>query len=152
MWFPGAILSAVYIGSEILAPKKKWYIFSIYLVLSILFEIFLFLDPAGSVTYVNPTVPGEDLINDNLVEDSIVYFLALIFLLSIIVILGFGFLIKAIQTTGSIRKKFILLSVGAFTYTIGGILDGLFSPGIILIFIRAAMIGSAWMFYYGLKD
>jgi hypothetical protein len=151
MWFPGAILSAVYLGAEILIPRKKWYIFSVYIFLAIVFELFLFLDPAGSVTYDNPIIPGEDLINDNLVEDSIVYFIALIFLLSIIIFLGFGFLIKAIQTSGSIRKKFLFLSIGAFVYTIGGILDGLFSPGIILIFVRAGMIGSAWIFYLGLR-
>jgi len=151
MWFPGVAIFAMYIGAEILTPEKKWYIVGIYIILGIIFDLFLFLDPAGSVTYANPTVPGEDLINDNLVEDSVVYFLALIFLLSIIVFLGFGFLIRGIQTKGSIRKKFIYLSIGAFVYTTGGILDGLFSPGIILIFIRSAMIGSSALFYLGLR-
>ncbi|MFX0070159.1 MAG: hypothetical protein ACFFAO_03625 [Candidatus Hermodarchaeota archaeon] len=151
MWFPGAILSAIYIGAELLTPKKKWYIVIFYIILSILFEIFLFIDPFGSVTYVNPTRPGEDLINDNLVEDSVVFFIALIFLLSAILFIGFGFLIRAIKATGDIRKNFLFLSIGAFIYAIGGILDGLFSPGIILIFTRAAMIGSAWLFYLGLK-
>jgi hypothetical protein len=33
----------------------------------------------------------------------------------------------------------------------GGILDGLFDPGISLIFIRAAMIISALLFYLGVK-
>ncbi len=151
MWFPGAILSAIYLGGELLTPKKKWYLLSIYVVLSIIFELFIFLNPEGSITYANPARPGEDLINDNLVEDSIAFFLALIFLLSVIIFLGFGFLIKAIQSRGSIRKSFLFLSIGAFIYTIGGILDGLFSPGLILIFIRSAMIGSAWLFYFGLK-
>lgn len=151
MWFPGVIIFAMYIAAEILTPEKKWYIVGLYIILGIIFDLFLFLDPAGSVTYANPTVPGEDLINDNLVEDSVVYFLALIFLLSIIIFLGFGFLIRAIQTKGSIRKKFLYLSIGAFVYTTGGILDGLFSPGIILIFIRSAMIGSSALFYLGIK-
>jgi len=151
MWFPGAILCAVYIGGELLTPSKKWYVVSIYIILAIIFEIFLFIDPAGSVTYSNPTVPGEDLINDNLVEDSIVFFIALIFLLSVIIFLGVGFLIRAIQSKGDIRKKFAFLSVAAFVYTVGGILDGLFSPGIILILIRSAMIGSSALFYLGLR-
>ncbi|MFW9898552.1 MAG: hypothetical protein ACFFDO_04765 [Candidatus Thorarchaeota archaeon] len=151
MWFPGAVLCAIYIGVEILTPNKKWYIFIIYLVLGILFELFLFLDPSGSVAYANPATPGEDLINDNLVEDSIIYYIALIFLVTIIILIGFGFLVKAIQSRGIIRNKFLYLSIGGFIYTIGGILDGLFSPGIILIFIRSAMIGSAWLFYLGLK-
>ncbi len=151
MWFPGAILSAIYFGSELITPKRKWYIFSIYIILSIIFELFLFLYPSGSVTYANPPIAGEDLINDNLVEDSVVYFIALIFLLSVIIFLGFGFMIRAIQANGVIRKNFLFLSIGAFVYTIGGILDGLFSPGIILIFIRSAMICSAWLFYLGIR-
>jgi hypothetical protein len=151
MWFPGAILCAMYIGADLLIPEKKKYFLSIYIILSIIFELLLFLDTAASITYSNPIVPGEDLINDNLVENSYLYFIALLFLLSAIVFLGFGFLIRAIRSKGVIRKNFILLSIGIFLYTIGGILDGLFSPGPILIITRTAMIVSAWLFYIGLR-
>ncbi len=152
IWFPGAVVLAMYIGAEIITPKKKWLIFSIYLVLGIIFEVFFLLNPSGTVTYDNPTSPGEDLINDNLVFESIPSIVALIFLLSIILFLGVGFLHKSFQSAGIIRRKFLYLSLGAFIYAIGAVLDGIFSPGIILIFIRSAMIGSAWLFYYGLKD
>jgi len=151
IWFPGAVVFAMYIGAEIITPKKKWLIFSIYLALGIIFEVFFLLNPSGTVTYDNPTSPGEDLINDNLVFESIPSIIALIFLLSIILFLGVGFLHKSFQSTGIIRRKFLYLSLGSFVYAIGAVLDGLFSPGIILIFIRSAMIGSSWLFYYGLK-
>lgn len=151
IWFPGAVVFAMYIGAELITPKKKWLIFSIYLALGILFEVFFLLNPSGTVTYDNPTSPGEDLINDNLVFESIPSIIALIFLLSIILFLGVGFLHKSFQSTGIIRRKFLYLSLGSFVYAIGAVLDGLFSPGIILIFIRSAMIGSSWLFYYGLK-
>ena len=151
MWFPGVILCAMYLGADLMVPNKKKLLMIIYLILGIVFELFLFFDTANSITYTYPSVAGEDLINDNMVEDSIMFFLTLFFLLSIIIFLGFGFLIKAIQSKGDIRKKFIYLSIGAFVYTIGGIMDGLFSPGIILIFIRSAMIGSSALFYLGLR-
>lgn len=151
MWFPGVVLFAMYLGAELLTPNKKKLIMIIYLILGIVFELFLFFDTANSITYTYPAVAGEDLINDNMVEDSIMFFLTLFFLLSIIVFLGFGFLIKAIQSRGDIRKKFLYLSIGAFVYTIGGIMDGLFSPGVILILIRSAMIGSSALFYLGLR-
>jgi len=151
IWFPGAVIFAMYIGVELITPKKKWLIFSIYIALGIIFEVFFLLNPSGTVTYDNPTSPGEDLINDNLVFESIPSIIALIFLLSIIIFLGVGFLHKSFQSTGIIRRKFLYLSLGSFVYAIGAVLDGLFSPGIILIFIRSAMIGSAWLFYYGLK-
>ncbi|TFG03343.1 MAG: hypothetical protein EU539_12345 [Promethearchaeota archaeon] len=151
MWFPGAILSAIYISAELLFPEKKRHVVAFYAVLSIIFEIFLFLDPFGSVTYTNPVPAGSDLINDNLVEDSVVFFIALIFLLSVLLLLGVGFLIRAIKSSGDIRRNFLFLSIGAFIYTIGGILDGLLSPGIILIFSRSGMILSAWLFYLGIR-
>ncbi len=152
MWFPIAGICAIYIGVELMGIKYKWIINGIYIVLGIILEIFLFINPQAAVTYDLPATPGEDLINDNLVLESIPFIMVLIFLVSIIVVLGFGFLNKGIKSTGVIRKKFLYLSIGAFMYTIGGILDGLFSPGIVLIFIRAAMILSAWLFYLGLRE
>lgn len=152
MWFPIAGISAMYIGFELMSLKKKKVFIAIYIVLGIIFEVVLFIDPIGSITYDVPDNPGEDLINDNIILESIPSIIALIFLLSILIVLGFGFLRKGIQSTGIIKKKFFYLSAGAFIYTIGAVLDGLFSPGIILIFIRAAMTFSAWLFYLGLRD
>jgi len=152
MWFPGVAIFGMYFGAKLIIPKKKWLIFSIYLVLGIIFELFLFMDPTGSIEYVNPTIPGEDLINDSLIFESLAGILVLFFLLSLLVFDGIGFLRKSIQSTGVIRKKFLLLSLGAFIYIIGGVLDGLFSPGILLIFIRSAMGVSAFLFYFGVKQ
>ena len=149
MWFPGAVILAIYIGAELIVPEKKWYIFAIYLILGVLFEIFLFSDPSGSITY---DTPANDLINDSLVIGSYAFIIAAIFLLSVFVFLGFGFLIMGLKSSGDIRRNFFLLSVGAFLYIIGGVLDGLFPPGIHIIFARAAMIISALFFYTGLKE
>jgi hypothetical protein len=152
MWFPGAILLAMNIGAELIIPEKKWYLLSVYVILSVIFEIFLFLDPAGSITYAYPASPGEDLINDNLVIGSVVFIIAAIFLLSVLVFLGIGFLIMGMKASGDIRRNFFFLSAGAFLYIIGGIFDALFDPGIHLIFARALMISSALFFYKGLKE
>jgi hypothetical protein len=152
MWFPGVAIFGMYFGAKLIIPNKKWLIFSIYLVLAIIFEIFLFIDPAGSIEYTNPSTPGVDLINDSLIFESIAGILVLFFLISLLVLDGIGFLRKSIQSTGVIRRKFLLLSLGAFIYIFDGIIDGLFSPGIWLIFIRSAMAVSAVLFYLGVKQ
>ena len=152
MWIPEVAIFAMYLGAELILPEKKKLIFWIYLVLGIIFELILFLDLLDSITYEIPLNPGEDLINDNLVFESIAGILVLVFLLSILIFDGVGFLVKSIQSTGVIKKNFLLLSLGAFIYIIGGILDGLFSPGITLIFIRSAMALSALLFYLGIKQ
>ncbi len=151
IWFPGAVFFAMVFGAFLLTPEKKWYIIIVYLILAVGFEFFLISDLNGSVTYAYPAVPGEDLINDNLVLESFASIIAFIFMGSALVFLGFGFLRKGIQSTGIIKKKFLILSLAAFMYAAGGILDGLFEPNFTLIFIRAAMAISAILFYYGTK-
>ena len=151
MWFPGVAIFGMFFGAELIAPKKKWTVFTIYLILGIVFDVLLIFESPSPLTYTYPAIPGEDLINDSLVFESITSILALIFLVSILILDGFGFLRKGIQGTGIIRRKFYYLSLGAFLYIMGGILDGLFDPGISLIFIRAAMIISAILFYLGVK-
>jgi hypothetical protein len=151
MWFPGVAIFGMFFGAELIVPKKKWTIFTIYLILGIIFDALLFLFPLDALTYTTPDPLGSDLINDSLIFESLVGILALIFLVSILILDGFGFLRKGIQGTGIIRRKFYYLSLGALLYIMGGILDGLFDPGISLIFIRAAMIISALLFYLGVK-
>ena len=151
MWFPGVAIFGMFFGAELILPKKKWTIFTIYLILGIIFDVLLFYDPSSALTYTTPDPLGSDLINDSLVFESIVSILALVFLLSILILDGIGFLRKGIQGTGIIRRKFYYLSLGAFLYIMGGILDGLFDPGPSTIFIRAAMIISPILFYLGVK-
>jgi hypothetical protein len=151
MWFPGVAIFGMYFGAELIIPKRKWIVLIIYLILGILFDALLFLFPGDALTYTTPDPLGSDLINDSLIFESAVSILALIFLVSILILDGFGFLRKGIQSTGIIRRKFYYLSLGAFLYIIGGILDGLFDPGPSLIFIRGAMILSPLLFYLGVK-
>lgn len=154
IWFPGAVVPAMYIGAELILPKKKWIIIIVYLLLGIAFEVFFIQgvvspDPSATITFAKPV---NDLINDNLVFESIPSIIALVFLVSILLFLGVGFLSKGIKSSGDIKKKFYSLSLGAFIYTIGAVFDGLFEPGFYLIFVRSAMILSALLFYYGLKE
>jgi hypothetical protein len=154
IWFPGAVFFAMVFGAFLLTPKKKKYIIIIYLILAVAFEFFLISDLNGSVSYTIPGVDfpaGTDLINDNLIFESFASIIAFIFMGSALIFLGLGFLIKGFQSTGIIRKKFLILSLAAFMYSAGGILDGLFEPNFTLIFIRAAMAISAILFYYGTK-
>jgi len=151
MWFPGVAIFGMFFGAELIVPKKKWTIFTIFLTLGIIFDALLFLFPGDALTYTTPDPLGSDLINDSLIFESLVGILALIFLVSILILDGFGFLRKGIQGTGIIRRKFFYLSLGAIFYILGGVLDGLFDPGLLLIFIRSLMVISPILFYSGVK-
>ena len=45
IWFAPVIITAMYIGAELLLPKLKKHILIIVLVISIVFEIIIFMDP-----------------------------------------------------------------------------------------------------------
>ena len=151
VWFPLATLSAVYVGSELLMPEKKRYIVIIYVVLGVIFEFFLFLDTRGSFTFVYPSPRGSDLIDESMVFTSPLGIIFLFLSITVIVVWGLGFSIKAFQSSGTIRKNFLLMSIGSFLFFTFGILDtfgGLF-PSIILVLIRIGILSSFWIIYFG---
>ncbi len=155
IWFAPVIILALYIGAELLIPKRKWYLMFIIVVICILFEILFFLDPLGTFNFVPPPeVPptGELLIDYNVNMFTPAGIIMAILLLAVLIILGFGFLIKSFQSSGVLRKKFFFLSMGSICFCIFGLLEGLTEPGFMVIFVRLGYLISFWLMYYGLKD
>jgi hypothetical protein len=152
VWIAPLIVVGIYLGAELMTPKRKRLLTWIYLVLMVIFEILLFLDPFGSFDFTYPNKSGEALIDYNLNLGSPAGILMIIFILSMIGFLGIGFLIKAFQATGEIRKKFLLLSLGVFLYCIFGLFESLIVPGYALIIIRIGYISGPLFMYFGLKE
>ena len=153
IWFAPVIISAMYIGAELIAPKIKKPILIIVLIISIFFEIVIFfIDPGNSFNFI-PSIPDPPTIN---LIDYNVNLLTLAgmlmggLLLLVIVFLGLGFLYKAIQSSGVIRKNFLLLSAGSISFCIFGLLEGLTAPGILVIFVRLGYVSSFILMYFGL--
>ena len=153
IWFAPAIITAMYIGAELLNPKKKKYIVLIFLVISLIFEIVIFIDPLGSFNFdpVPPIIPSANLIDYNVNLMTFAGILMGIMLITVLVFLGLGFLYKGFQSSGDIRKNFILLSAGAFCFCVFGLLEGLTAPGIMVIIVRIGYLCSFWFMYFGLK-
>ncbi len=150
-WFAPAMIIALYIGAELLVPKKKWYLMFIVFILSVIFEVFFILDPMGTFNFVDPESPGETLIDYNVNMFTPAGIIMAILLLAVLVVLGFGFLIKSIKSGGVLKKKFFLLSMGSICFCIFGLLEGLTAPGLMVIFVRIGYLFSFWLMYYGLK-
>lgn len=151
IWLAPAIITAIYIGAELLIPKAKWYVVIIFIILSIIFEILIFIDPFTAFKFQDPPSPGQLLINYSVQTFSIAGILMAIFLLTIIVLLGVGFLVKSFQSSGILRTKFFLLSMGSIFFCVFGLIEGLFEPDIWVIFVRIGFSSSFWLMYYGLK-
>ncbi len=152
MWAPPTAILGIYIATELIFPRKKWYFLSTIIVLSIIYEIIIFLDPFSSLVSVPPNISGEELIHTNVIFGSPLFFIHGFFLLSIIILVNFGTLFKGLMSKGIIRKKFLLLSAGFFVYVLLTIIDAFSNPSIALIFIRSGVLGSFVLWYFGLKE
>lgn len=151
IWFAPVMILAIYIGVELLTPKKKWYFMILVIILSVVFEIFFFLEPLDTFNFVDPVILGETLIDYNVKMDSPAGIIMAVLLLTVLIILGFGFLIKSIKSSGELRKRFFLLSMGSICFCIFGLLEGLTAPGLMVIFVRIGYLTSFWLMYFGLK-
>jgi len=152
IWFAPVIISAMYIGAELLTPKIKRPIFIIFLIISIIFEIVIFIDPINSFNFIPsiPDPPSINLIDYNVSLLSLAGMLMGGLLLLVLVFLGLGFLYKALQSSGVIRRNFFLLSAGSISFCIFGLLEGLIAPGPLVIFVRLGYVSSFVLMYYGL--
>ena len=151
IWFAPVIISAMYIGAELLTPKIKKPIFIIFFILSFIFEVIIFIDHINSFKF-NPAIPlpPDNLIDYNVNLLSLAGILMGGLLLLVLVFLGLGFLYKAFQSSGVIRKNFFLLSAGSISFCIFGLLEGLIAPGPLVIFVRLGYVSSFILMYYGL--
>ena len=148
LWIAPALIMAMYIGGELILPKRKWILVIIYMILGIIFEYFLWFQTDN--TFVIDLVPGE-IIDSSFVTLYPTFLLMALFILSILIFHGMGFLIKAKKSTGVLRKKFLLLGIGFIIFSIAGAGDSLVNPGIGLVIVRLAMISSIVLMYFGLK-
>lgn len=145
-----AVICAMKVGSELLAPSKEKIILSIYIILGIIFELFLYFDTLNAFEFRDEN-PGEDLIDSSFIVFHPTFILIVFFLLSTLIFCGVGFLIKAHQSAGKFKLQYYLLGLGLTIFVICGALDALVSPGLWLILIRIGMIVYAWLLYFGLK-
>jgi hypothetical protein len=151
MWNPPIAIFMLYIGGELLIPKRKWYIISIYLVLGLLYEINLFLDPKNSFTYRYPENVGEHTMYALFIPGTYLSFFTISFYL-IILIIGFGFLYKSFRSPSVIKRKFLMLSIGLFLLTIASVFTLMVTSVIIALFTYSAFMCGFWLLYLGLKE
>ena len=152
LWVAPALLFAIYLGGELLMPKKKWILLTIYVALGIAFEYFLWFDTINSFKQpIEAKFPGNTIIDASFNTSHPTFILIAIFLVSALFFLGIGFAIKAKQSTGLLRKKFIFLSVGFIIFVLSGALDSIIKVVEVIGIIRVVMATFALWMYLGLK-
>jgi hypothetical protein len=150
VWVAPALLFSMWLGGELIIPKRKWILVGIFVVLGIIFEYFLWFQINESFTWTL-VLPGEDLIDASFVRTHPTFLMVALFLVTVLIFLGIGFFIKAKQATGALRKKFIYLGLGFTLFVVCGALDSIIPPGVAIGFVRVVMATFAIWMYLGLK-
>lgn len=151
IWAPLSGGIGLIISTSLVIPKQKWYFIITYLILLLsLFSIVL-LDVKGNVHTFYPSIPGEELIENQVVigsPASILIFIMAIFTLGFGT---FGTFIKGINSRGIIRKKLFSLSIAWFLTHIFVFLEGFVEPGLSVYYKFGNMV-SFTFFYFGLRE
>ena len=151
IWFAPVMIAAISMTTEVLEFKRKKFLIGIYVILGIIFNILIFIDPINSFYSGFYETQSERLIDYNINITSLAGIFLALMLIPLILLLGVRILRDAFKTTGALRKKFLLISFGAFCYGIFGLLEGFTQPGITVIIVRIGYLCSFWFLYFGLK-
>ncbi|MFX1499157.1 MAG: hypothetical protein ACFFBH_16695 [Promethearchaeota archaeon] len=162
VWAAPGIFFGMYIGGELLMPKRKWILLSVFLIICVVYEVFLLWNPPyGIFSSFNFTVPGVDFpVGSDLIDTSSMplpvswyptFYFLILFILSILIFNGIGFLIKAKQATGILRKKFSYLSIGFILFAIIVVFDSVVPPMVALSIVRFGIIVSSILLYLGIR-
>jgi hypothetical protein len=147
---PVALFFAMYLGGELLVPKYKWILVGIFLVLGAIFEFFLWSQPLQSFGFIGVRFP-DGIIDADFNRTHPTFILVAVFLITSLIFLGIGMLVKAKQATGTLRKKFIYLAIGFIIFVICGALDSILTLPLAIGVIRIVMATFALWMYLGLK-
>jgi len=148
IWVGPAIFFAMYLGGELLIPKYKWILIGVFIVVGVIFEFFLLTQPGigQSFEFIEPR-PAGGIIDAGFSRGHPTYLIVIIMLVSALIFLAIGSLVKAIKATGILRKKFTYLSIGFFIFVICAALDSILTLPLIVGVVRVVMATfSVWMF------
>ena len=163
-WFGPLVIIGTYIFNELIAMNfKLWlkYLILIYFsIISIIYEILLFLTHSSSIIYKNPSEPGQDLIDNILVFWTPPFYMLAISLFPGIIVFSLSFLYGGIKSSGILRKKLILLLITFLVFFGFGSLDIAIFPldffnlpiGTSISIIRVFMIIGGFLFFFSLKE
>ncbi len=142
---PIGVVTAMYIGFTMIYPKATKPITIVYALSAIPFWANLWFDlPELSKKAVTPPALGA-LADIELLSWS--KFFTAFYILSLVIVLGTGFLILAKQTTGDVRRRAINYALGIYMFAAAGIIDTLFAVGVWIFLVRFFMLGAYFVLY-----
>jgi hypothetical protein len=110
------------------------------------------LNPISSFKFTVPAPLGSDLIDTSSNYSYFTSYFLIVFILSILIFNGIGFFVKAMQSTGILRKKFLFLSIGFIVFAVVVTFDSVLPPMVALFYVRFGVIASSILLYLGIRS
>lgn len=151
IWVAPAIFVAMIIGGELIAPDKKKYLLIFTFIVGIVFEIGLLIFPYESYTYPVSYPNGENIIDTSLNYGFFTFYALAIILITVVIFNGIGAALKARDSTGILKRKFIFLALSFIIFPVSALFDTLVPPGFLLPLVRLFIIITGVLLYLGLK-
>ncbi|MBY9007505.1 MAG: hypothetical protein KGD63_12175 [Candidatus Lokiarchaeota archaeon] len=159
IWIAPILVLGISMGAEAILPDKKKLLIIISAILGIIFEIIMFIGVFAENNGVFDTsetwVLGESLYNLRIVFEEVLgaaIIVSLIVCLAVILVInGIGFLQKAGESSGVIKKKFMLISLGWIAFIVFGVIDSVVDLGNMILIPRLFILLSVLCLYLGTK-
>ena len=150
VWFAPVIVCAIWFGAIIEPRVKPIYIISIFMVIGVIFEIVVFLDPMNSFEF--QTVTNGTLLTDYSIRRfTLAEFLMIGLLGPVMIFMGIGAIIAMRKSTGILKKKFLAGLGGILCFAIFGFMEGLGEQlGILIVIVRIGYMSSFLLMYLAL--
>lgn len=156
--FIGVTLISV-IGGELIMPEYKQAVIGIMSALGFMYFVYLYNSwfiflggyPFTAFKIEIPSVGSGLLIDASHSPASPIFILVNIFQFFILLFMGCGFLVKAKQSIGDLRKKFAMLGLAFILFYIAALIDSVFGNPLLVTIARCSMCAFAPLIYLGLR-
>ena len=128
-----------------------FWIILIVLILIIIFQTVLYINPTNSVNIIEPSISGQNLIEINLFFGSLAFFLAILIGSLAFIFSGLGLFFKSFHVEGILKKKYLMLAIGFFLYTLSVLLETITSILFLNIIFEIGGVVGASLWYMGLR-
>ena len=150
MWIGVTFVAAIYLGTELLIPRKfrRWFHISAW-VLMISWQLLILFGPNSWLDVEETTVIGDT----SFIVLSPPFFVMMFFAVFLLGFLGIGFLVRAIRTGGVLEEKFVILSIGILLMICELAFEGIPDLGDsvpVVLLLRTLMIVGLLLLNYGL--
>ena len=149
---PVSITIAMYVGFSMIRPEWRRTMVAIYAASAVFYWIGLYVPIYAPMTMEEIILPGAPGMADSLIDISLqswVLILTALYLLSMLVFNTSGLLNLARKSSGIIKKKSIIQSIGYFIFVIIGAIDSLVPLGQWIFIPRIVMVIGYVLLYIG---